>query len=551
MSDIWKVFSKAELQELIGPQTLERLDRLMPALSSGLGDPDALYYKETLSLIFDAFSGPDAIAKAEFRRRFLNHLKTEQIDSILRLAGIVADDLSFEEKVERLVSKGWNDVNFCRHVVGFLGLPETFLPVGASSGKPDEVIPPAASPLKPLKDFQFDVFRRATERLDSLHSRFVVQMPTGSGKTRTAMEIISTFLNSANENEIVVWLAHSEELCDQAYECFLDVWSHVGHHELRLVRCWGPGAHLPYDFKERALIIGGFQKLHSLLTKNEVPFCELRSRIVLVVVDEAHKVLAPTYKQVTRALLGDSSRVIGLTATPGRSVLDAEENEALAQFFFNQMISITTTTSNESVISFLRRRGVLAEVVYEPLLTQLQYDMTESELRHLEQFFDIPPGLLRKIGSDDVRNIEILKRLQRECEDRRRIIFFACSIEHSKFICAMLVFLGFRAAHIDGATPRSRRKAIIDEFKKGELQVICNFGVLSTGFDAPKTDVVFISRPTASIVLYSQMIGRGLRGPAIGGTETCKVVDVKDNIIGFSNEERVYEYFDEYFNGKT
>ena len=546
MTEIWKVFSKEELQELIGLSTLERLERLIPALIKDTGDPDLIYYKETLCQIFDAFTGPEAITNNQFRKRLLNHLTPAELDAIVTATAVCKTELPFETKVDKLAASGWRDEEFCRSFIDQLGLPDAFLPAVRADQETEQLIPAPASPLKLLKDYQFDVFREAEQRSRVNNSRFVIQMPTGSGKTRTAMEIIATFLNNAAEGDIVVWLAHSEELCEQAYECFRDVWPHVGQHNIRIVRCWGPSTRLPYTFAERAFFIGGFQKLYSLLSTNEIPFGELRPRIGLVIVDEAHKVLAPTYKQVTKALLGNRTGVIGLTATPGRSAIDAEQNIALAEFFFNEIVSINS--GQESVISFLRRRKILSEVTYEPLVTQLRYELSENDLQYIEQFFDIPPAVLRKISVDDIRNIEILKRLQRECEDARQIIFFACSVDHSRFICAVLVFLGVSAAHIDGSTSRARRHTIIAEFRSGKIQVICNFGVLSTGFDAPKTDVVFISRPTASIVLYSQMVGRGLRGPAIGGTEICKVIDVKDNIVGFSNEDRVYEYFDDYFN---
>ena len=83
--------------------------------------------------------------------------------------------------------------------------------------------------------------------------------------------------------------------------------------------------------------------------------------------------------------------------------------------------------------------------------------------------------------------------------------------------------------------------------KNSDLNILLNYGVLTTGFDAPKTDVVFIARPTASIVLYSQIIGRGLRGPNIGGTKECKIINVKDNIVGLPNYDKIYEYFDDYY----
>ena len=154
---------------------------------------------------------------------------------------------------------------------------------------------------------------------------------------------------------------------------------------------------------------------------------------------------------------------------------------------------------------------------------------------------------MKRLSKESVRNIEIVKRLKKECDNGSKIIFFACGVPHSKQICAFLTLLNIKAAHIDGDVSNNRRKKLINDFVNGKIQIICNYEILSTGFDAPKTDVVFISRPTFSIVLYAQMIGRGLRGPAIGGSKTCKIIDVKDNIQGYSNEDSVYDYFQEYF----
>jgi len=152
------------------------------------------------------------------------------------------------------------------------------------------------------------------------------------------------------------------------------------------------------------------------------------------------------------------------------------------------------------------------------------------------------------LGSDNIRNIEILKNLERECLDKHQIIFFGCSIEHSKFICSMLIYLGYNAVHVDGSTDRDTRWHILNDFRNCKIQIICNFGVLTTGFDAPKTDVVCIARPTTSIVLYSQMIGRGLRGPAIGGTKSCKLINVRDNIRNLPDYQKIFDYFDGYWN---
>jgi hypothetical protein len=73
------------------------------------------------------------------------------------------------------------------------------------------------------------------------------------------------------------------------------------------------------------------------------------------------------------------------------------------------------------------------------------------------------------------------------------------------------------------------RRRLIEKFRGGTLRVLCNCEVLTTGFDAPRVTHIVMARPTVSRVLYEQIIGRGLRGPLFGGTETCVILDCEDN----------------------
>ena len=77
--------------------------------------------------------------------------------------------------------------------------------------------------------------------------------------------------------------------------------------------------------------------------------------------------------------------------------------------------------------------------------------------------------------------------------------------------------------------------------------MLVNYGVLTTGFDAPNTNAVVITRPTTSLVLYSQMIGRGIRGPKMGGTKECIIVDIEDNIINLPSEQTAFNYFNSHW----
>lgn len=117
---------------------------------------------------------------------------------------------------------------------------------------------------------------------------------------------------------------------------------------------------------------------------------------------------------------------------------------------------------------------------------------------------------------------------------------------HAEEVAARLNLMGISAAAVSGGTPKSARRYFLDKFQRGEIRVICNHSVLTTGFDAPKTDVVIISRQVFSAVRYMQMVGRGLRGEANGGTARCRIVTVMDN-LGRFQDRHPYHYCEKYF----
>jgi DNA repair protein RadD len=548
---ILKHLSEAELQSAVGTDVLERLEVLGPLLLGDDADPTNLYRKKNLVRVVSAFGAAARMKDNVFRRKLLNALPEAILDRLLEATGIAPSKRGFAAKCDALVRLGWHDVNVCRQFLAAAALPDTFLPPARNDVPDSEDIAPNGVAFKRLKDYQTSVHVAALDALTPPRARFVVQMPTGSGKTRTAMEVIADVLNghsvaSAPGPRTVVWLAHAEELCEQAIQCFREVWVHLGNSPCTILRVFGAHALPNEEHDGPSLIVGGFQKLHTLLSQSPHHIAALARRNDLLVIDEAHKVLAPTYEQVAGALIGSDTRVIGLTATPGRAAADNDQNTRLADFFFSQVVTLSVP-DGESVLSFLRKRKVLARAKMERLAAPGTVALTTAQIRSIERELDYPPGLLATIGSDDLRNVEIITKLKALCAEGRRILLFACSVEHSKFICAVMLYLGVKAAHVDGTTQQGERSATIAAFKSGDTQVLCNYGILSTGFDAPKTDVVFITRPTKSIVLYSQMVGRGLRGPAIGGKPSCVIVNVIDNIVGLPDNESIYDYFQEYW----
>jgi len=409
-----------------------------------------------------------------------------------------------------------------------------------------QIVGPAPYPFRQLKPYQMSILLRTLQELSPSLSRCVLQMPTGTGKTRTAMELISFVLNDSSPDDVVVWLAHSAELCQQALQCFAEVWSHVGMHPVEIHQILGDSSGLPFDRPNRHFSVMGFQKAYSLLKRDSHPFAMYRDRVRLIVVDEAHRVIAPTYRAATEGLAGDRARILGLTATPGRSTSNEEENKALAEFFFNKLLELESP-NRQPLFSYLRHEGLLASAVRTPLETGRSYELSREQLASLEEEGDLPVGFLKMVGADDARNALIIDRVYEKSKKSSRIILFSCSVDQSKFIASCLNFIGVPTAHVDGKSSAENRAAVIEDFRQGRIHVLCNYGVLTTGFDVPKIDTVVITRPTASLILYSQMIGRGLRGPKLGGTETCDIVDVIDNILGMPREQRAFRYFEQYW----
>ena len=550
--NIWSAWTPREFQQLINREDdslLNRIEKIIPGLSDENFLVDNLYRSPSLKRIVEAFIPSDVFASSDFRFHCLNKLSLEE----LRLAAAhtgVGFKGSFETTARAIANQNWSEP-FASRFVNHFEIPEHFLPA-PKVHRPDSIdLLPAThssplqitSPFMQLIDYQFGVYTEAIKTLEQPRARMVIQMPTGSGKTRTAMEVVSKILNS-QDDLTVVWMAHTRELCEQGLQCFKHVWPHHARKKVRIHRCWGDHK-MPLPMVGYSnVIFAGFDKLNAQLKKNPRALENLRSDCRLIVVDEAHKTEAPTYKNAIRNLIEEETAVIGLTATPGRTYV--EETEALSNFYFNRLIELPDP-KGDGVIEMLRNRGVLSKAKYRAILTDINIPLNKRDRNYIEEKFKIPPRIIKMLELEDQRNLEILHQLKHEIEEGRRVLLFACSVDHSRFLNSCLLYLGFKSGHVDGSTNLARREKLIGDFRNGDLDVLCNFGVLTTGFDAPKTDTVMITRPTVSPVLYSQMIGRGLRGPLIGGTEFCRIIDVKDNIGEFGDADNVYRIFEDYW----
>jgi DNA repair protein RadD len=373
------------------------------------------------------------------------------------------------------------------------------------------------------------VYDKLSDRLQ----RVVLHMPTGAGKTRTAMHVISKYLNN-HAGSTALWLAYSEELCEQAAEEFQKCWHHLGRRSTELTRFWG-SFEADLTALSGGLVVAGLGKTYKRIIDDLQFGAQLGNRVGLIVIDEAHQAVAPTYALLLDALqaAGTESAILGLTATPGRTWNDLDEDRKLAQFFDNQKVTLEVE-GYTNPIDYLIDEGYLAKPTYRTLAYGGNTGLSESDLDRIESELDIPKQILESLALDEQRNLRIVVEAEALATRHTRILVFCPTVENAELVATTIQAHGRCAARaVSGKTPTYDRENHIRWFREesDDARILCNFGVLTTGFDAPKTSAVLIARPTKSLVLFSQMVGRGTRGPKAGGNHEAEIVTVVDTSL--------------------
>jgi superfamily II DNA or RNA helicase len=275
--------------------------------------------------------------------------------------------------------------------------------------------------------------------------------------------------------------------------------------------------------------------LNEKLSGSKTLLADLKETIGLVLIDEAHRAAAPTYKAIlSEFTLKAGITVIGLTATPFRGQYATNDPEAGVRelrALFKQIIE-PIKTLGEDARGKLQEHGFLAKPKWETVKTKTILkapEIPDIDNITVEDIDRIDHAL--KIRADNPnRRMVILTHILPICAQQDSLIlYFGPSVLDAECMAFLLRQQGIPAAFVSGSTRDVSRRRIVNDFKNQKIKVLCNCEVLTTGFDAPKVTHVVMARPTVSQVLYEQMLGRGLRGPKFGGTESCSIIDCEDN----------------------
>ena len=346
----------------------------------------------------------------------------------------------------------------------------------------------------------------------------MLQMPTGTGKTFLFTSIIKDLINHYKATHTtlnILVVTHRTELLDQISTSLrkYDI-PHGFIQGSREQHLW-----------QRVQVASIFSILTS---RNEIKV--RRKNFDYIIIDEAHHSLADTYKRLFESF--PEAKKLGVTATPWR--LNHEPFTSLYQ-------TLITTPQ----VSWFIKEGLLADFDYVSIKpdSSIQQLVNSTEVSTTGDFV----GSELDIAFNNQRIRSKVYDSYKKYADGRKGIIFAINKEHAANLAALYCSKGVNAVAIDCDTPKAERKMLIEEFKRGIIKVLVNVEIFTEGFDCPDVSFIQLARPTCSLALYLQQVGRGLR--VVPGKERTIIIDNVGlyNYFGLPDANRKWRH---HFEGK-
>lgn len=328
-----------------------------------------------------------------------------------------------------------------------------------------------------LRDYQKEVIRDIYKAHSERSYRNLVVLPTGSGKTLIAAQIC---LDSIAKGQKVLVIAHRARLVSQLKNT---IEASTGYKVAEIV-----AGNKKIDYRGYFVYVAMAQTLNTR---------QLPDNISHVVFDEAHTTI---YLAVAKKILNkycgsiwslSKTRITGLTATPYRM----KKKEGFCVWF-------TRTIKSKSVRWMINQGYLTQERSYS-------YSVESLEDLELESDGDYSLASLSRICGEEY-NADVVQKYYSQFKEKKAIAF--CStVDQAKDLAQQFTDSGLLSCHIDGTMAESTREGLYERFKSGEIRVLVSIVTLTTGYDETSIEAVILARPTLSVALLVQMIGRGLR----------------------------------------
>lgn len=348
---------------------------------------------------------------------------------------------------------------------------------------------------------QFDLRQYQEDCLEQIlasqkeRKKLLVQLPTGAGKT----VLFWSYLKRNPQKCLII--VPSVQLGEQVWLMGLNFFNESE------ISC----RFANYRHQIRKFHITTIQSLHSKTVENEI----LANDFKIIIIDEAHRAGSASYLKLLKKFKNDPF-LMGFTATP----------------FRNDAINLSTVLG-----PIVYSKNIL-ELIHENYLCDLEGYRIKTEITIKNATYrggDLTSECLFKLLNTPTRNSLILEAFKKHCSTLKTLIF-AINIQHCLILERFFLENGIKARAIYGKMPLELRMELLGLFKSGKIQVLINAQLLTEGFDAPWIEALIIARPTMSKILYTQMIGRGVR--LHENKKVCKVIELADNyhsLIHFGN----------------
>ena len=321
-----------------------------------------------------------------------------------------------------------------------------------------------------LRDYQLSGIDNIMNAWEDCRS-VLFQMPTGTGKTTLFCELVRKFTKELYPDKKVLVITHRKELVEQAFN--------------RLVSDF----HLTTGVISSNFISNYSAQIQVASIQTLVRRVEHQKDIFsLIIIDEAHHALASTYRQLWNYY--PNAKFLGVTATPTRT------NGQGFQDLFEKLV-----TSNS--LKWFIKNNHLADIRYyashTPDVSNIKIkagDYDETELSEIMQDKSVMADLVQSY---------------KDFADEKKIIVFAVNRAHSNRIVEKYNSCGYPAKSIDTYTSSDERRKIVQDFRDNKFKILCNVNIFTEGFDCPDVEAVQLARPTKSLTLFLQQVGRCMR----------------------------------------
>lgn len=499
--------SSDELKGMLGPATVALVAKMVPGASNQQGFAE---------LVVSQFGAAGALRNSAVRATVLNQLTADEAKALCELLSLPCSDpsntlkgIGFDRNVEDAGNlRSWFLVDY--------DTPESAPEEGSRRAEPSD---------KPLRRHQIEAYQQLRQCISNRSAKVLVHMPFGAGKLRLVVMAVVDTLRSEPDGEVVLWLAHGNQLCEDAFLEFVQVWQSSGLRDVTVHKLYGNHPFPDIATLQNAIVVADIEKLSNEKGNDHEALRVLGERMRVLVLNDATHIANPSYSMLLSNLASAKDfSIIGLSGT-SRDYFDTVGlSAALKRAFPFPAVQI----EHQDPQTLLQRSGhtipVEITILTSPSAAAAAAAATGDRL-------DSREDLDAALASDLDRNKWLIDQLNSVAQSGKKVVFFANTAEQARMFVGILALHGARAMVVTGDMSREQRLQEMSRFQsRREVKVLCAHNVLVLGSIVQEVMTALVASPMLSPMLHSQLIGRLVNDRTAQSDSQFKLIIIDDGI---------------------